>query len=364
MTSRRVRFFAAAALAAALAAFPALPASHAEDKPPREWVQELLPQLRSEDDALRKRAEDRLFGMGEQGRLEMERLARSKDAGESTVALRLLQSDRWAAKPRPDDDQPPRGSGTDDTTELRAEIERGFAEARKRIEEALRRIHRTPIELSEIEWPEIEVPEIRWSEIEFPRIALRSLPSGSVSISGVASRDGRTIEWTRDASGKTTVSVKEGGGEPRTYEAESVEAFRAAHPQIAELLDDVLPSWTGGPTLRIIGGFPEIDINQDPSTHAPRLPAPVPVLGIGFDAPSELLCHHLGIESGVVVTRVLRDSRAAELGLRPKDVLLSLSGRPVSSSASIREALTELGGADLTAEVIRAGKRMTVRAFK
>ena len=49
-------------------------------------------------------------------------------------------------------------------------------------------------------------------------------------------------------------------------------------------------------------------------------------------------------------------------GVQPKDVLLSLSGLPVSSQVTIRNALREIGDDALTAEVIRAGKRLKLPA--
>ena len=65
---------------------------------------------------------------------------------------------------------------------------------------------------------------------------------------------------------------------------------------------------------------------------------------------------------GVVVTEVDRNSPAARLGLRPKDIIASLNGRDVVSTEELEEdAANERGGWRI--EVDRNGQRLvqTVR---
>jgi len=357
MTSKSSRRFVIAALTAALSLTLVTGPVRADEKPVRERVGALLPQLQSDDDGVRERAEAELFRLGDDGRREMERLSRSKDTQRAVTALRLLQSNRWSADGLRDGEQPLRRTDEEQLAEIEETLKRRFEDMRKRFEEALRDM--PEIQIPHIELPEIELPTLDWSKIEFPRLRVLDLPDASVTISGVVTRDGQTIQWTREGTGKTSVTVTEGDTEPRAYAAASVQAFREKHGAIAELLDQTIPSWTGGPTIRI-GGWPELHINQDPRAVTP-LPPPAPVLGIGFEKSSAILRHHLGIESGVVVTRVLRDSQASALGLEPMDVVISLSGKPVKDPASIRRALREIGEAELTAEIVRRGERMTLR---
>src|SRR5690349_21527233 len=87
----------AAALAlgagAALLAFPGI--LRAGDETPHDAVERLMPQLLSDDDAVRADAERRVFDLGEAGRKELERVTRESDPRRAVTALRLLESPKW-----------------------------------------------------------------------------------------------------------------------------------------------------------------------------------------------------------------------------------------------------------------------------
>lgn len=324
----------------------------------RERVQELLPRLQSEDDAVREQAEKELFRLGEDGRREMERLSRDTDTRRALTALRLLQSDRWADSTLRDGEQRLRRSGDDGPRldDLEKEMEARFAEIQKRLEEALKDV------------PRLRVPD-------WPRLDLSPDDSvGSITMAGSVTRGERRITWQRAADGKVRVTVRDGDGEERVHEADDIEAFREAYPEVAAELDEIVPTWTGAPTVRLFEHLPEVRIPPDvwrwwhDEDGAERTPSTGsaeprgPMLGIQWGPVSPLLRHHLRLgDRGVVVESVLPDTLAARLGMKPMDVLVELAGRPVHGRADIGAALRAAGDTRVEAVVIRRGERRTLR---
>jgi len=354
-----------------------------EERPVRERVEELMPRLQSEDDAVRQRAEDELFRMGEPGRLEIERLSRDHDTRRAVTALRLLQSDRWAPEGLRAGEQPlARHDGAADggvsMDDVEAAIRRHFDELQQRLSRSFRDL---PQRLPDVHFPDLGGP--------------KPDANAQISVQGSVTRDDRTLTWKRAPDGKVTVTVKDGDADAQTYEADSVETFRTAHPDVANELDRTVPTWAGGGALRIwdgTGGWeglqdlrlpdgirrflddaqgawnddsPEQQARPD-DPHAERIlppqqaPANGPMLGIEWAPLPPLLAHHLRIDAGVVVQRVLPDTTAARLGLEPMDVLLELAGRKVTTRDDILAALRDAGDARIGAVVIRAGERRTL----
>jgi S1-C subfamily serine protease len=63
-------------------------------------------------------------------------------------------------------------------------------------------------------------------------------------------------------------------------------------------------------------------------------------------------------DKGVVVTRVQEDSFAAEIGLRPNDVIVSINRQPVGSTEDIKKLQASLKGGDAVAfRVMRPNPR-------
>ncbi|MCE9583889.1 MAG: PDZ domain-containing protein [Planctomycetes bacterium] len=83
-------------------------------------------------------------------------------------------------------------------------------------------------------------------------------------------------------------------------------------------------------------------------------------LGVEIAPVDDALRYQLDIpEGGVVIKSVLKGSRAEKLGLAEADILLTLNGKPVSTSSDIRAAILAEGPA--TAEIVREGERQTLR---
>ncbi len=89
------------------------------------------------------------------------------------------------------------------------------------------------------------------------------------------------------------------------------------------------------------------------------------VLGIEMQNLTPELAEALGISaaSGAVITSVVADSPAAKAGLRARDVVVAMNGRPIESSSELRNrlGLTPIGQ-DVQLTVIRDHTRETVTA--
>lgn len=68
-----------------------------------------------------------------------------------------------------------------------------------------------------------------------------------------------------------------------------------------------------------------------------------------------------GLEQGVLILRVLPQTPAAEMGLRPGDVIVEVAGRPVEGVGDLRAAFEEAGGSDVRVKWTRKGTEHTGR---
>ena len=344
----------------------------AEEAPARERVELLMPRLQSDDDAVREQAEQQLFRLGEAGRREMERLSRDTDTRRALTALRLMQSDRWATPGLRDGEQPLQRSersadgGSGRLADLEREMDARFEGLRKQLEDALE---------------DLTLPKM-------PTLGLAPpADGGSITLQGTVVRGDRRLTWRRAADGSVRVTVRVGEGDEQTFEAADMEAFRAAHPDVAAELDAIVPTWTGAPTVRMWDRVPEFRIppsvwrwwhdesdavapgTESPSTATPpqgQAGAGGPMLGIQWGPLSPLLRHHLQLgDTGVVVERVLPDTLAARLRMEEMDILISLAGSPIRGRADIGDALgkaqREAPGTAIQAVVVRRGERRTLR---
>ena len=217
--------------------------------------------------------------------------------------------------------------------------------------------------------------------------------------------DGRVeaVVVESDAVGKTV---------EKTYTAGSMEEFRRRHPDLArhfglgaEKMDDVgkgLRDWMKrfedgdfagrdlfkdlreSPFFRdllkdvpepfadlldnpeeFMERFRELQPGLDPGgpPAAPRLPRPEGQFGVALAPVGEALSSHLGLPlgEGALVVEVTKDSRAARAGIREMDVVLAVDGQPIKDAASARQAIREKLDGWFTLEVMRAGKRETLK---
>jgi hypothetical protein len=305
-------------------AAPTLPADVARaDEATHRQVEQLMPQLMSKDDAVRKDAERQLFALGTPGRLELERIACDEATQRVATALRLLRSRDWP-------DRATRGMGPD--AEPVSERMRGaLDDLQRRMDEFGARggAEHTPFE-----WPD--------------GATVRAKSSGEIL------ENGRRLTWTLDEDGSVKVTTKDGKDvAERTFEAKSLAELCEKNPDVAKRLEAVLP--------RSVRRMPSRGTAGD--GRAPF--EPQPVLGIEWSPLPDVLGSQLDVRSGMVVENVVAGTLAERLGLRRHDVLLELDGKSVTDSADVRAALEPVKTGDkVAAVVLRAGKRTTLDAAK
>ncbi|MCB1173241.1 MAG: trypsin-like peptidase domain-containing protein [Leptospiraceae bacterium] len=86
-------------------------------------------------------------------------------------------------------------------------------------------------------------------------------------------------------------------------------------------------------------------------------------LGIQFAPMNPMLAEHLGLQNkgGVIVQAVIDQSPAAKAGIKPRDILLSIDGKPLEKAATLIQIVQRAPiGSNLKVQLLRAGKSMTI----
>ena len=224
------------------------------------------------------------------------------------------------------------------------------------------------------------------------------------------STKGYTLRVQND--GKVELTVREedketGKKASKTFTAVSAVEFRQKHPELVKKFDlgrhlggeakpvspDDFEQWwqalkKGRPDLGPVPGLdqpfdedlqkyleeqlgrlrrPFRQVPPAPAPEAPPRQAPVPggrELGVTVQDVGETLRDQLALQEneGVLVTQVKPGSIAERSGLKEHDILLKLEGRSVTDRWQFRaDVLTALGKPQFEVELLRAGKRETVK---
>ncbi len=345
---------------------------HADEESAAERIARLMPELLSEKDDVRDRAERQVLALGPAGRAELERIARDTDPAKAKVANRLLDSKGWNDV-RPGEER------------IRREGDLPSEDAPGTLEDRLRRLReQTETQLAEF--------EKRMRDLQ-KSMAERLGPKSGAAAPGFSQKgqwsDGKSsFSWEIDGSGRVKVTTKDGDQPEQTFEAESVEKLREAHPEVAKRLEERTAGIRiTGPGERWPGvrmpDLPEIPGWKDFDEHFPDLirrlerdadgrfrlraedatpeEADAPRLGITVEAVPDVLRDQIDVpdlrDAGLVVRDVAPGSTAERLGLRRSDVLLRVGSHIIRAAADVRIALAASKDEEqVTVEIVRKGR--------
>lgn len=335
--------------ATALVAFPRLLRA---DESTHDAVEKLMPQLLSDDDVVRSDAEKKLFGMGEPGRAEIERMTRDSDARRAVTALRLLQSRKWTKTPTAPGEQ---RVHKDDSSAL------GNEDPFQRLDDLQERVNRQVEEMRR----RFEGRGFAWST---PNVEIQGGPVHGSSSGSIVEND-KKIEWTIGEDGHVKVTVKDGKDAPeQTFEAKNFEELKKDHPEAAKRIESMLD---GSDRRTFVLRWPKDSMTPQEFLDHGRLPPldaapPTQVLGVEWSPPTDVLREQLDLASGgMVVESVVKGSLAEKLGLARFDVLVEVQGKQVAGSADVRAALADAKSGDaVKAVVVRKGQKKTLETTK
>lgn len=178
---------------------------------------------------------------------------------------------------------------------------------------------------------------------------------------------GRGVSFELSPDGRVELTIREqdpasGGKTSRTYKADSIEEFKKLYPDLAKeyRVDRFLASPDGGPWWN----------DRFSTVMAPWLPLwPEPMqkffakprtFGIQVGTLDEALAAQLDL-TGLIVRDVTDGSPAAKAGLRRHDIVVKMNGKPVDDVLEFRRELREQMDKGFELEIVRQGKRQTVR---
>jgi len=217
---------------------------------------------------------------------------------------------------------------------------------------------------------------------------------------------GMTLKVRNDGAVELTLKEEEketGKKTTRTVSEPSAEEFRTKHADLVKRYD--LDRYLGGKSKGVnqdefdewwkqlkkgmpgLGPVPGLDqpfdedvqkfledqfgrLRRPPRQPGPETPprqAPVPggrELGVRVETVGETLRDQLSLKEneGVLVTEVKPGSFAEKAGVKEHDILVTLEGKPIADRFQFRaDVLTSLGKPEFDLELLRAGKRQSVK---
>lgn len=84
------------------------------------------------------------------------------------------------------------------------------------------------------------------------------------------------------------------------------------------------------------------------------------IIGVYVDEISDITKSQLGIDGGVAITQLTDDGPAHNNGLVVHDIVTHIGGQPVNNPEELREVVGGCDGQELTLDVIRRGKKISV----
>jgi membrane-associated protease RseP (regulator of RpoE activity) len=86
----------------------------------------------------------------------------------------------------------------------------------------------------------------------------------------------------------------------------------------------------------------------------------IPHLGLGVTPLTQQLADYFGVEGGILINNVRRDSPGAKSGLKAGDVIVAADDQPVRGAFGVIRVIDGKKGSDFTLKVVRARKEQSV----
>lgn len=175
---------------------------------------------------------------------------------------------------------------------------------------------------------------------------------------------------------------EDGKAETKTYEAPSLEEFRAKYPDVAkQYLDGEqrgmrfdMPGFrvfrrAPGGQGQIVPGVPFRDLEVQPEAVAPSVDE-IPAgerLGVYVEPIGDEVREHLGLDAtqGLRIKEAMSGGLGEQLGLGTGDILTEIGGTKICAIDDVRSALRGIAaGKPVEVKVYRKGKELTLSATK
>lgn len=86
----------------------------------------------------------------------------------------------------------------------------------------------------------------------------------------------------------------------------------------------------------------------------------IPQMGLGITLLPLQLAQYFGVEGGILINNVRRDSPGAKAGLKAGDVIVAIGDQPVRGALGVVRAISDKKESDFTLKIVRDRKDQTV----
>jgi serine protease Do len=84
-------------------------------------------------------------------------------------------------------------------------------------------------------------------------------------------------------------------------------------------------------------------------------------IGVGITPLTKQLAEHFGVDSGIMISDVRKDSPADKAGLKAGDIIVEVEGKPVDDQGDVLRAISEKKEGDVSLTIVRDRNRQTIR---
>jgi membrane-associated protease RseP (regulator of RpoE activity) len=84
-------------------------------------------------------------------------------------------------------------------------------------------------------------------------------------------------------------------------------------------------------------------------------------IGVGITPLTKQLAEHFGVDGGIMINDVRKDSPADKAGLKAGDIIVEVEGSAVKGEGDVLKAIAEKKEGDISLTIVRDRNRQTVR---